>query len=292
MPIEIISKLQQLGAGIFKLMDVVDLDPDVDTDGHVLTGDGAGNVGMEPPSAHNHNAIGPPGQGEVGPQGEPGPPGAAGGGAGHDAVTVSGSPDYITLSGQDIVRAQIVLTTDVTGVLPEANLPNASTSAEGVVELATAAEVTSAATGNKVITSEALGDSDYGERIIGFLVSDPNGDALTTGTFKATARIPSSMDLMELKEANAHVTTVSSSGAITIQIVRSRRTNATTRALVDMLQTEIDIDQGEFDSLDGASEVINSSNDDVNTGDHIHIDVDAAGASAKGLFVELIFRVP
>jgi hypothetical protein len=40
----------------------------------------------------------------------------------HSAVTVSGTPDYITLSGQDIVRGQIVLTTDVTGLLPEANI--------------------------------------------------------------------------------------------------------------------------------------------------------------------------
>jgi hypothetical protein len=35
--------------------------------------------------------------------------------------TISGAYDYITLSGQDIVRNQIDLTTDVTGVLPIAN---------------------------------------------------------------------------------------------------------------------------------------------------------------------------
>jgi len=40
----------------------------------------------------------------------------------HSAVTVSGSYDYITLSGQDIVRGQIDLATDVTGVLPDANV--------------------------------------------------------------------------------------------------------------------------------------------------------------------------
>ena len=39
-------------------------------------------------------------------------------GGDHDAITVSGVYDYITLDGQDIVRGQIDLTTDVTGDLP------------------------------------------------------------------------------------------------------------------------------------------------------------------------------
>ncbi len=40
----------------------------------------------------------------------------------HSALTLSGTPDYITLSGQNIVRGLIVLTTDVTGLLPAANI--------------------------------------------------------------------------------------------------------------------------------------------------------------------------
>lgn len=40
----------------------------------------------------------------------------------HDAVTLSGAPDYITLSGQVITRGLIDLTTDVTGLLPGANI--------------------------------------------------------------------------------------------------------------------------------------------------------------------------
>ena len=39
----------------------------------------------------------------------------------HDAVTLAGSLDYLTLSGQAITRGAIVLTTDVSGTLPVAN---------------------------------------------------------------------------------------------------------------------------------------------------------------------------
>ena len=59
---------------------------------------------------------------------------------GADNVTLAGTPDYLTLSGQEITRNPIDLTADVTGVLPAANLPDAGTAAEGVVELATADE--------------------------------------------------------------------------------------------------------------------------------------------------------
>jgi len=41
-------------------------------------------------------------------------------------VTLAGSYDYLTLSGQEITLAQIDLTTDVTGALPNANLANSA----------------------------------------------------------------------------------------------------------------------------------------------------------------------
>lgn len=46
-----------------------------------------------------------------------------------DAVTLTGTPDYLTLSGQQITRNQIDLTADVTGDLPLANLAQASATA-------------------------------------------------------------------------------------------------------------------------------------------------------------------
>ncbi len=64
----------------------------------------------------------------------------------HAAVTVSGTPDYITLSAQDIVRGLIDLTADVTGELPDANVSNTlqsslfvgSGSTTNAIDLATA----------------------------------------------------------------------------------------------------------------------------------------------------------
>ena len=46
----------------------------------------------------------------------------------HSAVTLSGSYDYLTLSGQVLTRGQVNLTTDVTGALPVANGGTGSTS--------------------------------------------------------------------------------------------------------------------------------------------------------------------
>ncbi len=60
---------------------------------------------------------------------------------------------------------------------------------------------------------------------------------------------------------------------------------------VDMLSTKITIEEDEYNSWDAATApVINTSNDDVVTGDRIRVDVDIAGAGAKGLDVILGFR--
>ena len=60
-----------------------------------------------------------------------------------------------------------------------------------------------------------------------------------------------------------------------------------------MLSTKLTIDASEFDSEDAAAAaVIDTANDDVNTGDHIYIDIDVAGTGAKGLSVVLVFRLP
>lgn len=47
----------------------------------------------------------------------------------HDAVTLAGTPNYLTISGQEITLAAVDLTTDVTGTLPVANGGTGATTA-------------------------------------------------------------------------------------------------------------------------------------------------------------------
>jgi hypothetical protein len=63
----------------------------------------------------------------------------------------------------------------------------------------------------------------------------------------------------------------------------------------DFLSTAMRIETGETDTLTSAQPgTINTSYDDVATGDHIRVDVDSvqSGTAAKGLYVELTFRLP
>lgn len=123
-------------------------------------------------------------------------------------------------------------------------------------------------------------------REIEILVSDPNGDAITTGDLKAPFTVSLSLNGWDLIRAEASLTTPSSSGVVTIQI-----RNVTDSQ--DMLSTRITIDQGEYTSYTAATPaVINTSYDDVATGDRLAVDVDVAGTGAKGLSVILTFKKP
>lgn len=124
------------------------------------------------------------------------------------------------------------------------------------------------------------------KHVVSILVSDPNGDAITTGDGKAYFRVPSTLNGMNLVAVAAHVTTASSSGTPTIQI-------ANVTQAVDMLSTKITIDANETDSSTAAAAaVIDGANDDVATADELRIDVDVAGTGTKGLIVEMQFQLP
>jgi len=140
----------------------------------------------------------------------------------HNAVTVSGAYDYITLSGQDIVRGQVDLGADVTGELPDANVSNTLTASKVVgsgsttdaVDLATAevagtlpdGNVSDTLTASKLVGSGSTTDAvDLATaEVAGTLAAASVGngltdaqvsDTLTASIFKGTGSTTDAIDL-------------------------------------------------------------------------------------------------
>lgn len=114
----------------------------------------------------------------------------------------------------------------------------------------------------------------------------PPGTNNATGDGKFFFRVPSTINGWNLISVAAQVYTAGTTGSQTIQIRRTRSGSS-----VDMLSTPITIDTTETDSSTAAAAVINTSNDDVATGDRIAVDIDAVHTTpAQGLSVELIFE--
>lgn len=106
------------------------------------------------------------------------------------------------------------------------------------------------------------------------------GDGLTHFT------IPIEFNGMNLISVGAHIYGTSSSGLTTFQIH-----NLTDAA--DMLSTLITIDVGETDSSTASTTaVIDTSHDDVTTGDVIRLDCDVAGTGADGMEIRMGFTSP
>lgn len=164
-------------------------------------------------------------------------------------------------------------------------ITDATTSAKGKVELAVASEVNTGTSEALAVTPDALAGSTLGKRVVQIKVID-DATALTSGDGKAYIVIPSELNGMNLVDAGAMVSTVSSSGTPTYQIH-----NVTDSQ--DMLSTRITIDANENTSYTAATApVINTSYDDVATGDILRIDKDVAGTGEKGDTIMLSFQLP
>jgi hypothetical protein len=142
------------------------------------------------------------------------------------------------------------------------------------------------------VTGETAGNNIWLERVNSALaacdksikeslviaVSDET-TAITTGTAKVTFRMPYAFTLMGLPRAS--LTTVSSSGAVTVDINESGSS---------ILSTKLTIDANEKTSTTAATPAVVSDTalaDDA----EITIDIDAAGTGAAGLKVYLIGKI-
>ena len=154
-----------------------------------------------------------------------------------------------------------------------------------IPSMASSSDINTGTDTTKTLNSDAFAGSNFGMQKMQIKLID-DATALTTGDGKLIFMIPEELNGMNLVKAHAGVTTVSSSGTPTFQI-----RNVTDS--VDMLSTAITIDANEYTSYTAATApVIDTSHDDVATGDRIAIDCDTAGTGTKGAIIYLAFQLP
>ncbi len=181
---------------------------------------------------------------------------------------------------------KVDLTADIENVLPEANLPNASLTAEGVVELATAAEITTGTDTGRAISPDAFAGSEPGERAVQIHVIDSTTE-VTTGDGKAYFHVDSRLAGMNLVDVHGEAITAGTTGTMDIQL-----RNVTQSA--DILSTKLTFDSTESGTDTAATPaVISGTEDDMTENDVIAVDVDAVQTTkAKGLIITMGFRLP
>lgn len=163
----------------------------------------------------------------------------------------------------------------------------ASDTVPGKIEVATIAETNTGTDAARAVSPDGLAGSVYGKRLVELLLVDAaTALAVADGVGSVLFTIPSELNGYNLVDADAAVFTASSSGTPIIQVH-----NLTQAA--DMLSTRITIDANELTSYTAATPpVIDTTNDDVATGDQIRIDCDGAGTGTEGLAVMLTFQLP
>ncbi len=161
----------------------------------------------------------------------------------------------------------------------------ATESSAGITELATAAETTTGTDATRAVTPDSLAGSNYGKKVVSIIIID-DSTVVTTGDGKFTYHVVPILNGWNLVDVSVGLTTASTSGTPTVSLF-----NVTTAQ--HMLSTSITVNEAEYHS--GTSyipPVINTSYDDVATGDRIRIDVDVAGTGAKGLQIDMVFQAP
>jgi len=172
-------------------------------------------------------------------------------------------------------------------VVAAAYLPDASSSAQGVAELATTAEIDTGDDTSRVITPKALADSNLGERVIQMVCVD-FATALTTGS-KFYFHVPSTLAGFDIVDVHAETLADPSGSTIIIDLHNATQSDA------GILSGKLTIGIGEHGSDEsGGSVTIDTGQDDLQTNDVIRVDIDQIGSGdpGTGLIVTLICRLP
>jgi hypothetical protein len=151
-------------------------------------------------------------------------------------------------------------------------------------QYASIAETNTGTETSKAVTPDGLAGSNYGTRILIFPVFG-SGTAVTVGDGTQGMPVTSEFNGYNIIDALAVVHDKGVTGTTDIQI-RRRRAGSD----VDVLSTKITIGD-EFFASDG---VVNTSNDDLATGDMLYVDRDAihSGTAPNGLSLAISVRLP
>ena len=139
---------------------------------------------------------------------------------------------------------------------------------------------------NKYVTPDGFAASNFGKRVVELTVFDYTTD-VATGNGKGYFIVPDELNGMNLVRVAATVITAGTTNSTTIAIYNLTDTQ-------EMLSTLMAIETTETTTRTSAAPgVIDTTHDDVATGDVLRIDVDAASTTApKGLIVEMVFALP
>lgn len=216
-------------------------------------------------------------------------------------VWVSSVLDKRRLIRRDVYAPGTALTSSCTGGactfdVVTTSLGAGTTIQAGVLEISTAAEINTGTDDSRVISPKGLSGSIFGQRVVE-IEAVPVASATWVGDGKAYFRIPPALNGMNLVGVAANVYTAGTTNTTDVQIARCAAAasgNICSGTVADMLSTKITIDSGENDTTTAATTaVINTSNDDVVTGQVIRIDLDAISTTpAQGLLVTLTFQLP
>ena len=173
----------------------------------------------------------------------------------------------------------------VNNTLAEAGIAGdglASASAAGLIELATAAETNAGAAADRAVTPDSLGGSRYGAKSL-CLVPFESDKEVTIGEGLVAFTVGNAMDGMDLVD---HIVSCHTTGAGTVTIQVRRRRDGDDAM---MFATPITLTD-EYYVSDG---VIDTSSDDIKTGDQIYVDVvEIDDTPPMGLSVTLEFKIP
>lgn len=188
------------------------------------------------------------------------------------------SSGTLTLSNIDALDSTTA-TTIATGI------DAATTSAQGGVELATTGETTTGTATALVVTPDGLAGSIFGQKSAGIILFD-GATAVTAASNTNAITIPASMNGMNITDVIASVTDKGITGTTDVTVWKFNSVTGT----VEVLSTDITLGD-EFFATDG---VINTSNDDLQTGDQITFEVTGihSGTAPNGLTIVLTATTP